>query len=210
MRTKTLILTAALGAFGAASAMAQVYSVNAVGYINVSVPAGFSMIANQLNASPDNTLATLMPSPPDGTTVYKYTGTTYKIYTYLQLLGGWDDGTGTLNPGEGAFILNPGTAPFTVTFVGEVPQGTLTTHLPAGFAIVSSQVPQSGQLDTVLGYPPADGDTIYFFRNGTYSISTYLQLLGGWDTAPSPNVGEAFWSLKAAAADWTRTFSVNQ
>src|SRR5947207_10303632 len=46
MRTKTLLLTAALAAAGAASAMAQnVYSVNAVGYANVSVPSGFSMIA---------------------------------------------------------------------------------------------------------------------------------------------------------------------
>jgi hypothetical protein len=53
MRTKTLLLTAALAVAGLSSASAQVYSVNAVGYINLSLPKGFSMICNQLKASPD-------------------------------------------------------------------------------------------------------------------------------------------------------------
>src|SRR2546426_805740 len=72
MRTKTLLLTAALTAAGALTSMAQVYSVNIVGYINLSIPRGFSMIANQLNATPDNTLETLMPTMPEGTIIYKF------------------------------------------------------------------------------------------------------------------------------------------
>src|SRR6478672_7317898 len=47
MRTKTLLLTAALAAVGVSSSMAQVYSVNVVGYVNKSVPKGFYMLANQ-------------------------------------------------------------------------------------------------------------------------------------------------------------------
>ena len=46
MRTKTLLLTAALAAAGVVSSMAQVYSVNSVGYVNLTLPNGFSMIAN--------------------------------------------------------------------------------------------------------------------------------------------------------------------
>ena len=46
MRTKTLLLTAALSAAGIATSMAQVYSANAVGYVNKLIPTGFSMIAN--------------------------------------------------------------------------------------------------------------------------------------------------------------------
>ena len=46
MRTKTLILTAFVGALGIAGASAQVYSVNAVGYVNKSLPKGFSIVAN--------------------------------------------------------------------------------------------------------------------------------------------------------------------
>ena len=46
MRTKTLLLTAALSAAGIASSMAQVYSVNAVGYVNTPLVTGFNLISN--------------------------------------------------------------------------------------------------------------------------------------------------------------------
>jgi hypothetical protein len=59
--------------------MAQaVYSVNAVGFVKVTVPAGFSMIANPLKA-PTNTVGALFADAPDGTTVYKYDGTNYSV-----------------------------------------------------------------------------------------------------------------------------------
>jgi hypothetical protein len=80
----------------------------------------------------------------------------------------------TLDPGEGAFIFNPGAA-FNALFVGEVKQGALTTPECQGFQIVASQVPQTGALDSDLGFPVADGDTVYLFNNatGSYAISGY-------------------------------------
>src|SRR5687767_2502685 len=119
MRTKTLLLTAALCAAGAATSMAQVYSVNMVGYINQPIPAGFSMVANQLNASPDNKVTTLLPAPPNNTAVYKFNKASGG-YDTLQFLGAWegDDLDMTLNPGEGAFVFAP--SAFSTTFVGEV------------------------------------------------------------------------------------------
>jgi hypothetical protein len=163
MRTKTLLLTAALGAVGLTSSTAQqVFSVNAVGFVNVVVPPGFSMVANPLNAA-TNTVPALFAGVPDGTTVYKFDGTSFLVNTLD--LGEWGIPAQTLVPGEGAFIRNPGTAPFTVTFVGEVMQGSLSNPLPAGFSIKSSQVPQSAAVATVLGFPAADGDTIYQFVN---------------------------------------------
>jgi hypothetical protein len=63
MRTKTLFLTA-LSSMSALGLMAQtstnVYSLNAVGYINVVCPPGFSMIADQLWASGGNTISNLL------------------------------------------------------------------------------------------------------------------------------------------------------
>src|SRR5258707_15596446 len=57
MRTKTLFLTAAFSAAGMATSMAQtVYSVNIVGYINLPIVHGLSLVANQLNASPNNSV----------------------------------------------------------------------------------------------------------------------------------------------------------
>ncbi|MBM3880242.1 MAG: hypothetical protein FJ387_11070 [Verrucomicrobia bacterium] len=205
MRTTALFLTAALSA-GAATTLAQVYSVNAVGYINLQLPVGFSMVANQLDAGTgNNTVSKLLASVPDGTIVYKYTAGAFQINAFD--LGEWSFPNATLEPGEGAFIRLPSAA--TVTLVGEVPQGNLTTALPAGFSIVSSKVPQTGQLDTVLGFPVADGDIVYRFNNATGAYSIHIFDLGEWDNPPSPAVGEAFWARKVAAATWTRQFSVN-
>jgi hypothetical protein len=207
MRTKTLLLTAALSAAGLASSMAQaVYSVNAVGFVKVTVPAGFSMIANPLKA-PTNTVGSLFADAPDGTTVYKYDGTNYSVNG--KDFGEFANPTQPLEPGEGAFIQNGGT-PFDVIFVGEVMQGSLSNAIPAGFSIKSSQVPQSAQLDTVLGFPAVDGDLVFRYNNATGAYQTHTYDFGAWDTAPVPNVGESFFVSKAAAANWTRTFNVNQ
>lgn len=189
--------------------MAQVYSVNAVGYINVDLCPGYSIIANQLDAGAgNNTVGKLLTGVPDGTVVNKFNSATgtYSVNSYE--FGDWTNPAETLAPGEGAFIKVPSASK--VTFVGEVPQGTLSTPLVAGFQIVSSQVPQSGALDTVLGFPAADGDTVYLFDCATqnYVIKSYE--FGEWaGGAPVPKVGEGFFVKKAAAATWTRTFSVN-
>lgn len=210
MRTKTLLLTAALAAVGATTASAQVYSVNAVGYINVDCPQGFSMIANQLDAGAgNNTVSKLFPGVPAGTIVYKFASTGYVINSYDPDLGGWDQPDMPLVPGEGCWFLAP--SALKVTFVGEVMQGSLSTPVPQGFAIKSSQVPQAAALGTVLNFPVAAGDIFYFYRAGAYQIFSFDPDLGGWDPSePSPNVGESFWTFVGAAKNWTRNFSVNQ
>jgi hypothetical protein len=214
MRTKTLLLTAALGLAGAATTMAQVYSVNAVGYVNVTMKGGFNMVANPLDAGAgNNTVSKLFPAnSPAGLTVYKFGATGFDINTYDPDLGGWTDPNATLTPGEGAFVLVPGTGTFTVTFVGEVMQGHLVTDLPQGFSIRSSKVPQSGPLAGTLGFPIAAGDTIYRYdASSGYSIYAFDPDLGGWaPEEPSPAVGEAFWVAALNAKQWVRDFNVNQ
>lgn len=216
MRTKTLLLSAVLGIVGAASVVAQntVYSVNAVGYVNLPIPVGFSLIANPLDAAPNNNLATLFPSATLGTKVYRFTNGAFDIATFEQDdfgVNSWGDkGTMPLNPGEGFFIK--ATTAFTNTFVGTVPQGTLNNALPSGFSLKSSIVPQEGRLDTVLKFPAQQGDKVYKFVNGAYAISTFETDDFGnpnWDTAPIVKVGEGFWLRTGAARTWTRNFDVN-
>src|SRR5688500_9409874 len=108
MRTKTLLLTAALTAAGVATSMAQVYSVNMVGYINHTIPSGFSMLANQLNNSPDNKVVTLFPAPPEGTQVYKFDAQS-DTFQFMQFADGmWEGDEGfadvAVGPGEGIWI----------------------------------------------------------------------------------------------------------
>jgi hypothetical protein len=216
MRTKTLLLTTVLGVASIVAAVAQttpVYSVNAVGYINVTVPPGYSLIANQLKAA-SSKVSDLLTGVPGGTKIFKFDNAknAYVVNGYDSDFQAWDSTTMTLDPGEGAFIFNPSkTASFNVTFVGEVPQGDVSINIPAGYSIISSKVPQAGGLDT-LGYVPAASDAIFRFDNAknAYSVYRYDADFQAWDPGtPSVNVGESFFILKAAAGKWTRTFTVN-
>ena len=81
--------------------------------------------------------------------------------------------------------------------------GNLSNPIPAGFSIKSSQAPVSDTLEN-LQFPAQIGDTVYYFRNGAYVVSTFL---GTWNPDLSPAVGEAFWAQVSANANWTRTFN---
>lgn len=205
--------------------MAQVYSVNAVGYVNLSLPAGFSIIANPLNNG-ENKLSAVIPTAPEGATLFKFTGGGFDndppIYFSSPEFTGWfqsasDVANYTLKPGEGVFISLPSAQ--TMTFVGEVPQGTLTTAVPTGFSLVSSQVPQASDL-TTLGFSPVDGDTVYQWLRASQSYDPnppayfvspeFTGWFPGEAVGPTIGVGEGFFvSRIGAAGNWTRTFSVN-
>jgi len=239
-----MLLTAVLGALSGASLMAQtnVYSLNVVGYINVTCYPGFNMIADQLQAT-NNTLAGLIVDSSgylDGVTIYKWNGSSYALDfadsgappSY------WDNGgTITLNPGEAAWLKNPFHTNITLTFVGTVPQGTLTTPIlgPGKFTMVSSQVPEAGDLVTGLGFTNSsgaglnnNGDKVYVWNvnptTGAGAYTVYTSDFGGgsgyqqnWDPPGDPQVavGQGFWyqtstaALGGAAISWVRTFSVN-
>jgi len=209
MRTKALILTAVLGVAMVANSLAQVYSVNAVGYVNKTIPAGLSMIANPLSA-PDNTLGALIPNAPIGCNFYKFNGTSFDIATFI---GVWDLATLTLAPGEGGFINT--TDPFTNTFVGDVMQSVggvaLKNPIPAGLSIRASMVPQAGGVD-VLGLTTLTvGDNLYKWNVGVQSYVIYTYLGGGiWDPlTPQLDIAESVFLNAALATSWDRVFTVN-
>src|ERR1044071_8341609 len=107
----------------------------------------------------------------------------------------------SLNPGEGAILNSP--TNWTLTFVGEVLQGSLTDPYPAGFCIRASQVPQEATL-TTLGlsiFQLTDLDSFYKFNTGTQSYDFYVYFLGSWfgpqgggpSAEPVLLVGESMW-----------------
>jgi hypothetical protein len=212
MQAKTLSWTwaAVVGLVGISLASEPGQSIRSVGFIRVTIPVGFSLIANPLQAS-DNSVAALFPEVPDGATIYKYAGNPplFSINTYER---GWAQPQETLNPGEGAFFFNPGPEPLVITFFGELLQGVLANPIPQGLSLRSSMVPIAGPIDTTLGFPVEDGDTVYRFRrtpnpNG-YSIHTYGW--GQWDTRPYIEIGEAFFVNKIAPVVWVKTFSITE
>jgi hypothetical protein len=212
MRTKTLLCAAALAAGVATSAVAQsnVYSLNVVGYYNVSMGANQKvLLGNQLNTT-NNTLAGVIPNPPPLSQFFKFNGgfTTYQ-FDDVDLV--WTpNGNVSLAPGEGGFFISP--VATTLTFVGEVMQGSLTNTLPQNTKVIrTSIVPQAGRVSTDLGLPGEALDQLFTFSGGftTYQFDD-VDLV--WTPSePTNNVGGAFFYIKAAGntqTNWVRNFTV--
>jgi len=201
-------------AAGLATSMAQnVYSLNVVGYYNVTIPAngGLQMIVNQLD-TPDNTLVSLVKDVPDGTQFFKWTGSAFALSLYEDLGDGGEWSTDfSMAPGEGGFIKNNSGTPLTITFVGEVKQGELVNPIPAGYSLLGSIVPQAGGVSSNLEMPAADGDQLFKWTGTAYDTYLYEDLGEGgeWGPAePTVNVGEGFFIRKNVAVDWVRNFAV--
>jgi len=225
MRTKTLLLTAAVFAAGLGASMAQVYSVNAVGYVNLALPAGYSMICNPLQQTNDN-LSTVIPVAPDGTQVVTWDSRPSPTGQHFNNASVFDGDVnqwfpnGTLPVGQGAFILLPSAA--TLTFVGDVKQGSLTNKIGTPYTLLGNMVPQTIGLTGVsgAGYPAADGDQYLTWNNAltpqryndavAYDIDAQQWFGPGGATVPTPAVGQGFFIFTTGGArDWTRNFTVN-
>lgn len=225
MRTKTLLLTAALSLAGVATSMAQVYSVNAVGYINLTMRPNFNLVANQLTRTPNNKLNNVITGVPGDSQVLKFDNASNNYI--LEVFDGtkWitpegADGTLTADPGSGLFFFNPDVANLTVTLVGEVPQGTaLTVPLPPNFSLVSSIVPQSIALTAANGFPQLADAQYLSFNSTTQNYddpivndgTQWITIEGNPVPPPTPAVGQGFFFFNpnTTTANWTRAFSVN-
>jgi len=210
-----------LGVAGIVSSFAQgtpVYSVNVVGYINLTLTTPFSLIANNLDNGANNLVTNMFTGLPAQTVVYKFTGSNYNSLTYLGLVGGVPNWTPVGNrqmtcaPGEGVFVRKPNSAPsINLTFVGEVMQGTLVNPVNIGFDIYGAMVPQDGGISSVHGYVPANQDVVYKFNGTNYTSKTWLSSLNRWNPVGEPNiaVGEAVFINSKTVKNWTRDFHVN-
>jgi len=200
--------------------MAQVVSVNVVGFVNLDLKSGYNLISNPLKGTNDavETIFAGMADSFTGATVQQWDGTLQQfspnIATYLGA-GSWDysGSSYTIDAGKGFFFNSPANA--TVTFVGEVRQataGNLVTPLTANFNFVGSQVPMAGAIQTSLQYTPADvGDTVQLWdaTAQAYNPTIYTYLGGAWDPSePVIGIGQAFVTMRAAAGSWTSDFKV--
>lgn len=218
MRTKTVLLSALLGALGSVSSvMAQnVYSLNAVGYINVTLQPGFNIITCPLITAPDNTVGTVLNNSTsiyNGCSVYFYQPANggFSIDTGVPPGGkhnnpadGWQDaGTNVLSPGVACWFDNTSGGVLTATFVGTVPSGPMTNTLGVGFNLVGSVVPVSGDIVTnaisaLTNY--ALGDSIYTFdptAGGGVGAYTEYTAVGAKHSAPGAYINSASvgWAL---------------
>jgi hypothetical protein len=228
MRTKTMLLSALLGSLGTVAVMAQsnVYSLNVVGYVNITCNPGFNIVSCPLQASPDNTLNTLLP--PAGSAYKKW-----QVWTYdptlstpygedVALASVWGGGgLETINPGQAVWLYNPGVSTSNITFVGTVPNGPITTTLhPNSFNLVSSAIPASGDVITnslMLFSNGVKKDQVWTYNNTlstpyTEYVATGTSLATGWPSGDPqlPTVGGGFWYLNNQSTNnyWVQSYSV--
>jgi hypothetical protein len=217
---KFLFLSALLIFAADGASQAQVYSVNAVGYVNVLIRPGFNLVANPLIAE-DNSIGGLFKNiqagVPGGTAVYKFTDGQFINATWDDLESKFVPEAAAAEitlPGDGVFLFLPSPSDEVLTFVGEVPQGDVCTQIPHGFSIKSNPVPQTMSLShPAASFPASPGDVIYVLNNttGSFNVYQYDELGTGWvPNLPVIEVGHAFFLYHPGpATTWCRTFFIN-
>jgi hypothetical protein len=191
-------------------------SCNAVGYVDVSLPAGFAMIANPLQAV-DNRVCAVLTNVPDGSSLLKWDEINEEWSEALVYFDGYGwltselelDTNTNLAVGEGAMIELPSAT--NQCFVGEVLQGYLVNPVPSGWSIRASKVPMSGEVVSDLGAPIWEGDIVIRWVDGAYEVYAYRN--GMWIddegeevSEPAISIGESFWIVKPT--DWEQISSV--
>ena len=172
------------------------YSVNVVGYYRVDACAGFSMVANQLNAPGGNAVPNLLKSPAERTEIYKYSPMMGGYISLSYLGGAWegDDLEMTLSPGEGAFLYSP--VAQSLRFLGEVPL-IRSVPIPSGFSIISAPQPRSMPLNQ-MNFPVVQGICTFQWTCGATGYRSNCYMNGAWEgddagNVPAVGLGESFW-----------------
>ncbi len=172
-----------VGLFAASTAPAQVFSPNVVGYINSSISPGDNLIANQLSASPDNTLN--------------------NVLTYGVLAGStfseWNPAANQLLP---ASVFDGSTWSINYTFAPNGIGGVLNSPSATTVTTVGNVV--NFDFDSAAGYtfvPPA-------YSPGTYLLAlaapledaTFQQIVGR-----APNAGDSVTTLDGSSQLYSTT-----
>lgn len=195
MRTKTLLLTAAAIAAGLfainSQAQSNVYSANIVGYTTgTNAASAYAMLANPLDNG-TNDLNSLLPTAPNGTTVYIFSGGLLDPSSKTK--GAWNHDF-IIPPGTGFFVSTP--TAITNTFVGQVSGysnglGSNGIVCPAGITeLVGSPIPFAGSL--------SDTGTNTMNLNALPNGSTVNMLIGGLMATSQKSKGS-----------WSHNFSIN-
>jgi hypothetical protein len=209
MKTKTLFsaVVLATGIVSTAVAQSNVYSLNVVGYYNIPVAANQKvLLGNQLHTTND-ILGAVIPNPPPLSQFFKYNGgfTTYQ-FDDVDLV--WTPNPNvSLAPGEGGFFISPVNT--TLTFVGEVLQGSLTNTLPLNTKVIRCpMVPLAGRI-SIFGLPFDPLDQFFQF-NGGFTTYQYDDVDLVWTPfEPSNAVGQAFFYIKNGPhTNWVQNFTV--
>lgn len=219
-----LSLAAILFAASLRQAPAQnVYSINVVGYYNVTLNAGWNLLSCELADTNANANYAIHPSDPaaEGSLLYRFdpvsqtyydAGTYFNGFGWCPVSGNTNDPALNVPPGEGFLLWTPQS--WVLTIVGEVLQGTLVNPLPAQYSLKASLVPEEGLLQADLGFPSFAGDQVWRRVASVFTNYWYDDSASAWEPAePRLVVGEGFFLYRSpdqATTNhwWVRNFTV--
>jgi hypothetical protein len=233
MRTKTLLLTAGLVTAGALSSMAQsnVYSVNVVGYVNVTLAPGYNLVSSPLQATNNgvNTVLTAQSPILQNGTLFIWNATTGAGFLPAVFPGGdgfWYDNnfnlaTNQTPPGTSFFIQNLDGHNITLTLAGSVVQGTNNFTINKGYGFYGDPEPVSGDI-TTNGFPVQDNSTLFTWNTPgqSYNQAVFGVSAGSGGPAfvdnnfnpvviaPAPGSGFVYFNPATNSVTWTRSFTV--
>jgi hypothetical protein len=131
------------------------------------MPVGYCFVANPLDADGTNSIATVLPPPPDGTKVFLW-DVTNQVFTvpsvYSAAQSKWS--TNYLLPVGRGFVVQSATN-WTNTFIGTVLQGSLSNAIAGTnrFSLVGAMIPATAPLSgTNLSFPAIDGAQVLAFN----------------------------------------------
>jgi hypothetical protein len=181
--------------------LAAVLAASAESY-TITVKPGWNLIANQLEHPGGNTLDQILPLAPDniGSLIQKYD---VAIQNGV-LAGTWNgsawDQPSTLLPGEGGFLYYVGTSDLSLTFTGTRLSPLVPLVPVPGFQLVSDQLPNPGNWNSVIAVPPGAGTIVSRFDATTQQWAANTFDGSAWSLgAPTANVGEAWYLYYVAA-----------
>jgi hypothetical protein len=214
MRTKALFSAAAALAVGVATAQAQVYSVNIVGYVNQASTGGaFTLIQNPLDDG-TNTLESVLGGSPAGSQAWVWNGAGYTPASVGAKTGVWSPDAAV--PTGVGFFFKPA-ADVTNTYVGEViaaPGESVTNDLTGGqIDLTGSLLPYataSLATDTNFGLSAAPAGSLLWKWNGTgYTPASVGAKTGTWSPDVAFDVAESFFINASSDYSWVQTLPAN-
>ncbi len=201
----------------AQSAFGQIYTNTIVGYINLVFQPGVNLIANQLLATPDNSLDSILnATSSQGGLANNTTFTLWSDGAFLPL-SVYNSSSDTwsinyqLNLGQGGFLTSP--ALVTNTFVGSVGpyfvngnnnNAGWNPNYPNGLELISNPTPAAGGLSyeffNVTGRAPVAGEVVAVldpltqtYTKDYFDGTQWIDQTSGNPSTTTLQVGEAAW-----------------
>jgi hypothetical protein len=196
-------------AWGSFTVQTGAYSVNIVGYVNVSTTGGKLHLLNNPLDDGSNTLNSAMTGAPTGSEAYVWNGAGYTPAAVGAKTGVWSPDA-SIPTGVG-FFFKP-SANFTNTFVGEVlagPGECVTNKLAGGLVdLTGSLLPYataSIATDSIFALnnaPPGSKLFKWDFAGQTYIPAGVGAKTGAWSPDLGMDVAEGFFIIPSSGFKW--------